>query len=98
MLKEKINGELVLTINIKAGEIYPIEYKSVAAVNVINYTDGSVFVSEKNNFEFNNNVGKFLTITDGNCYNEYMFYKAGKNTLYIKADADGYICIARKIW
>ena len=98
MLKEVIKGEQCLTINIKAGEIYPIEYDKIAIADVINYTDGVIFVSEYNDFELNNNVGKYLTITDGNSYNEYVFYKSGKNTLYIKADADGYICIIRKLW
>lgn len=98
MLKDKIDGQIVLTLNVKAGDIIPIEYKSITSANVVNYTDGSIFVSETNDFSLIENVGKYLTITDGNSYNEYIFYKSGKNTLYIKADADGYICVVRKLW
>lgn len=98
MLKDIIKGEQCLTINIKAGEIYPIEYTNIAIADIVNYTEGVIFVSEENDFTFTDNVGKFLTITDGNTYNSYIFYKSGKNTLYIKADADGYVCIMRKLW
>lgn len=98
MLKDVIKGESVLTINVKAGDIYPIEFTNIASANIVNYTEGSIFVSENNNFELVNNVGKYLTISDGNSYNEYIFYKTGKNTLYIKVDADGFICVVRKLW
>lgn len=97
-LKEKVEGKNVLTINIKAGDIYPIEYKSIASANIVNYTDGVIFVSEKDDFTLTDGVGEYLVITDGNSYNEYVFYKAGKNILYVKADADGYICVVRKAW
>lgn len=97
-LNEKIKGKNVLTINMKAGDIYPIEYNSIAAANIVNYTDGVIYVSEQNEFTLNNNIGNYLIITDGNSYNEYYFYNSGKNTLYVKADADGYICIIRKAW
>lgn len=93
-----VKGNNVLTINVKAGDIVAIEYDKIAVANIVNYTDGSIFVSENNDFKLENNVGKYLTITDGNSYNEYVFYKSGKNTVYIKNDADGYICVVRKIW
>ncbi len=98
MLKEPIKNKSVITINVKAGNIYPIEYDNIAMADIVNYTDGVIFVSEKNNFDLVNNVGEYLTITDGNSYNTYMFYKNGNNTLYIKADADGYVCVVRKLW
>lgn len=88
----------VLTIQVKAGDVITVEFTSVAAVNIINYTDGSIFVSEDNDFNTIDGVGKYLTITDGNCYNEYLFYKSGANKIYIKVDADGFICVIRKIW
>ena len=78
-LNEKIEGKNVLTVNMKAGDIYPIEYKSIASVNIVNYTDRVIFVSEKDDFTLTNGVGDYLVITDGNSYNEYVFYKAGKN-------------------
>ena len=97
MIKE-IKGDLTLTINIKAGDIYAVKYNKTAMLNIVNYTDGAIFISEKPNFDYIDNVGNFLTVTDGNSYNDYMFYKKGENTLYIKADADGYVCLVRKQW
>lgn len=98
MEREAINCDSVLTIYLKAGDIIPIKFNSIASANIINYTEGSIFVSETNDFVLKDGVGNYLTITDGNCYNEYLFYKSGKNKLYVKADADGFICIIRKIW
>lgn len=98
MLKDIVKGKQCLTINIKAGEIYPIEYNNIAIADIVNYTDGVIFVSEENNFNLVNNIGEYLTITDGNSYNTYIFNKSGKNTLYVKADANGYVCIIRKTW
>lgn len=98
MLKDVIEGKHVLTINMAAEDIYPIEYDNIATANIINYTDGVIYVSEENNFELKNNIGEYLTITDGNAYNDYIFYKSGLNKLYIKADAAGYVCIVRKQW
>lgn len=98
MLKEVIKGQNVITIKVKAGDIQPIEYEQVASVDVVNYTDGTVFVSDKNDFEMVNNVGNYLTVTDGNSYNSFTLYKSGKNTIYIKTDTDGMICVVRKIW
>lgn len=95
---EILNGKQCHTIKVKSGDIIAITYNQVESINIINYTDGSIFVSEQNNFTFENNIGDFLTITDGNSYNEYIFYKSGKNTIYIKCDADGVISIIRKVW
>ena len=95
---EILNGKQCHSIKVKAGDIISITYDQVESVNISNYTDGSIFVSEENNFTYDNNIGNFLTITDGNCYNEYVFYKSGKNTIYIKCDADGVISIIRKLW
>lgn len=97
-MKEIVQGTLALTLDMKAGDIYPIEYQSVSSVNIVNYTDDSLFVSSSPDFEFNNNVGNFLTIASNNAYNEYVFFKSGKNTLYIKAISDGYVSIVRKQW
>lgn len=97
-MRNEILGTKYLTIKVKAGDIIPIKYVSAAALNIINYTDGSIFVNDTANFDFVDDVGDFLTITDGNCYNEYVFYKSGLNTIYVKCDADGYVCIVRKQW
>lgn len=90
----------VLSINMSAGDIIEIEFPSIACADVVNYTDGVIFVSEDNDFTLDETgkVGKYLTITDGNTYNEYTFYKKNKKKLYVKADADGYICVMRKVW
>lgn len=98
MLKEILHGKQAMSIKVKAGDIISIQYNSVESVNIGNYTDGSIFVSESNNFDYVNDVGNFLTITDGNCYNEYILYKPGSNTIYIKCDADGVVSIMRKQW
>lgn len=95
---EITDGKQCISVKVKAGDIISITYNQVESINISNYTDGSIFVSEENDFTFNNSVGNFLTITDGNSYNEYLFYKSGKNTIYIKCDADGVISIMRKQW
>lgn len=97
-MKDVVKGELTLTIDMKAGDIYPIEYDNIATATIANYTDDGVYVSEKPEFEFENNIGKFLVIGSGAAYNDYIFYKSGKNTLYIKALTDGYVTIVRKRW
>ena len=98
MVTYKCNN--AISVNIKAGDIIEIEFPSIARANIVNYTDGAIFVSENNDFSLDETgkIGNYLTITDGNAYYEYMFYKKDKNKLYIKADADGFICIIRKIW
>lgn len=89
-----------LTVKLTAGDIVEIEFPSIARADVINYTDGVIYVSEENNFELDESgvIGNYLTITDGNTYNEYIFYRKDNKKLYVKADADGYICVVRKIW
>lgn len=100
-MKDVVKGEIALTIDMKAGDIYPIEYDNIATATIANYTDDGIYVSEKPEFEFNEAngaVGKFLVISSGAAYNDYIFYKSGKNTLYIKALTDGYVTIVRKRW
>lgn len=97
-MKDIVKGEIALTLDMKAGDIYPIEYDNIATVTIANYTEDGIYVSEKPEFEFENNVGKFLVIGSGTAYNDYIFYKNGKNTLYIKALTDGYVTIVRKRW
>lgn len=97
-MPEIIQGKAVLTLKVTAGNVYAIKYNKASAINVVNYTDGSIFVSENPEINVDAEVGEFLVITDGNCYNEYLFYKSGTNIVYIKADADGKICIVRKQW
>lgn len=89
-----------ITINMSAGDIVELEFPSIARANIVNYTDGVIYVSEDNDFTLDETgkIGNYLTITDGNAYNEYVFYKKDKNKLYVKADANGYICVIRKIW
>lgn len=97
-MKDIVKGEIALTLDMKAGDIYPIEYDNIATVTIANYTEDGIYVSEKPEFEFENNIGKFLVIGSGTAYNDYVFYKNGKNTLYIKALTDGYVTIVRKRW
>lgn len=97
-MKDKVKGELVLTIDMKAGDIYPIEYDNIATASIANYTDDTLFISDKPEFDFEDNVGKFLVIGSGTAYNDFIFYKSGTNTLYIKALTDGYVTIVRKRW
>ena len=89
-----------ITIKVLAGDIIELEFPSIARANIVNYTDGVIYVSEDNDFTLDETgkVGNYLTITDGNAYNEYIFYKKDKNKLYVKADTNGYICVIRKIW
>lgn len=97
-MKDIVKGEIALTLDMKAGDIYPIEYDNIATATIANYTEDGIYVSDKPEFEFENNVGKFLVIGSGAAYNDYIFYKSGKNTLYIKALTDGYVTIVRKRW
>ena len=98
MIKDIIKGENALTLDMSAGDIYPIEYDNIATATIANYTEDGIYVSENSDFEFVNNIGKFMTIGSGAAYNDYIFYKNGKNTLYIKALTDGYVSIVRKRW
>lgn len=97
-MKDIVKGEIALTIDMKAGDIYPIEYDNIATATIANYTEDGIYVSEEPNFEFDGAIGKFMTIGSGAAYNDYIFYKSGKNTLYIKALTDGYVSIMRKRW
>lgn len=97
---KEINGSLALTIRIIPGELYKVNYDKAAIINVVNYTDGSVYVAEKPEFDFIDNVGNFLTVTDGNSYNDYQFYSRN-NSIYVKVDenvTEGTICLIRKQW
>ena len=97
-MKDIVKGEIALTIDMKAGDIYPIEYDNITTATIANYTEDGIYVSEEPNFEFDGAIGKFMTIGSGAAYNDYIFYKSGKNTLYIKALTDGYVSIIRKRW
>ena len=97
-MKDIVKGEIALTIDMKAGDIYPIEYDNIATATIANYTDDGIYVSEKPEFDFNGAIGKFMTISSGGAYNDYIFYRSGKNILYIKALTDGYVSIVRKRW
>lgn len=97
-MKDIVKGISALTIDMKAGDIYPIEYDNIATITIANYTEDGIYVSEKPNFEFEENIGEFMVIGSGSAYNDYMFYKNGKNTIYIKALTDGYVSIVRKRW
>ena len=97
-MKDIVKGGNALTLDMKAGDIYPIEYDNIATVTIANYTDDGIFVSENPEFEFNNDIGDFLVIGSGAAYNDYFFYKNGKNMLYIKALTEGYVSIVRKRW
>lgn len=97
-MKDIVKGEIALTLDMKAGDIYPIEYDNIATATIANYTEDGIYVSEKPEFEFENSIGKFLVIGSGAAFNDYVFYKSGKNILYIKALTDGYVTIVRKRW
>ena len=97
-MKDIIKGTVAMTIDMKAGDIYPIEYDNIAMATIANYTDDGIYVSEEPNFDFENSIGNFLTICSGAAFNDYIFYKGGKNTLYIKALTDGFVTIVRKRW
>ena len=98
MMKDIVKGEAAITIDMKAGDIYPIEYDNIATATIANYTEDGIYVSEKPEFEFDGAIGKFLVISSGAAYNDYLFYKSGKNILYIKSLTDGYVTIVRKRW
>ena len=83
-MKDVVKGEIALTIDMKAGDVYPIEYDNIATASIANYTEDGIYVSEKPNFDFNGAIGNFLVISSGTAYNDYIFYNSGKNTLYIK--------------
>lgn len=91
-------GQQAMSISVSAGDVICINYDLISSLNIVNLTEGAIFVSEENDFEVSNNVGNFLTITDGNSYNEYFFYKNKKNKIYIKSDANGIVSVVRKQW
>lgn len=97
-MKDVVKGEIALTIDMKAGDIYPIEYDNIATASIANYTEDGIYVSEKPDFDFNGAIGNFLVISSGTAYNDYIFYNSGKNRLYIKSLTDGYVSIVRKRW
>lgn len=92
-----VKADMTVTIDMKADIVYEIEYTG-SSVNIINYSDGALLISEINDFEKVDGVGKYLTITSGNIYNDYIFHKSGKNYLYAKADKAGQICLVKKNW
>ena len=69
-MKDIVKGGNALTLDMKAGDIYPIEYDNIATVTIANYTDDGIFVSENPEFEFNNDIGNFLVICSGAAYND----------------------------
>lgn len=98
MMKDVVKGEIAITLDMKSGDIYPIEYDNIATATIANYTEDGIYVSETPDLEFDGAIGKFLVISSGSAYNDYIFYKSGKNTLYIKALTDGYVTVVRKRW
>ena len=97
-MKEIVTGQNMLTLDMKAGDIYPIEYDNVATITISNYSDNDVYISEESNFEFNNNVGNFLLVGSRTIQYNYFFYKNGKNTIYIKAIGNGKVSIVKTRW
>ena len=98
MMKDTVKGEIAITLDMKAGDIYPIEYDNIATATIANYTDDGIYVGENPELDFDGAIGKFLVISSNSAYNDYIFYKSGKNVLYIKALTDGYVTIVRKRW
>ena len=96
----QIKGQDLLTLDVIAGNIYEITYDQISALNIFNYTEGSLFISNKEDcdFKFEDNVGNFLTIGSGNGFNNILFYMNGENKIYLKPDANGYISMFRKLW
>lgn len=93
-----IKGSNILTLKVTANNVYHIKYDKISTLSIINYTEGSILISETNDFELIDNVGKYLIITDGNSYNDYIFYKSSPADVYIKTKTDGEICLVVKRW
>lgn len=89
-----IKGQKFLTIHAKAGEIYEINYRSAAHINVLNFSGGDIFISAKNEFAetADGAAGMYLTVSDGVAANDISVVFS---SVYIKTESSGNIVIER---
>lgn len=88
-----MKGKNNLSINVSEDSIYKIEYDSWFRVNILNYTDGEIYVSSNENFDFDGDVAEVLTIGSKMFYNGFA---TASGSIYIKALKTGVVVIARE--
>lgn len=89
---KEIKGQKILTITAVSGDEYTVKYESGFKADIKNATDGDIYISSKNDFTDTDNVGNYVVLSSGECYNG-LVDSFGK--LYIKSDGGGRITIVR---
>lgn len=92
----EIEGNALMTLTANAGETYCVQYNSNYIVDILNETDGEIYISSDGDFNETGDTANYLTIPAGNGYNNYNHIYAFENKLYIKADTSGKICITAR--
>jgi hypothetical protein len=89
---KNINASETVSIAVSAGEIYALKYADNYVLDIMNDTGGDLIVAVKNSFTGSD----YLTVPAGAAYNNYRYMRIGENTIYIKTNAAGNICIAAR--
>lgn len=87
-----INGKALITLTVGEGEEYCLQYEDNHSVDIINNTDGAIYISSDGVFDSSDGAGHYLTIPEGCGYNGYN-HMYMSNKLFVKSNGAGEVCI-----
>lgn len=88
---KNIKGNKFLTIAGVAGEVYRITYTKCFEVDIINSSDGDLYVGSSENFTTEDGVSNYAVIKSGGYYNGLRV----SGSLYLKSNGTGEITVIR---
>ena len=85
-----INGNRIMTVSVNSDETYAIKYNGIFMVNIINNTDGTLTVSETENYHDDGASANCLRLDAGMYFNRL---RMQFGTLYITSERSGDVII-----
>ena len=89
----QISNESPVTFNVTAGNVYSMTFPNGYDLTIANNSDGELYVSPENEFDFNGDVGLFLTIPSYTAVFNYTRVIYERNVLYFKANGTGRVSV-----
>ena len=86
----EVNNRYFITITAEADEIYHISNTALKKVDILNSTEGDVYVSDSNDFTATDGIASYITIPAGTAANGIYCPSIG---IYVKAESEGDIAI-----
>lgn len=85
-----IKAQKFLTINAAAGEVYQINYETAHTISIINDTDGSITISDKEAFSDDGTFSNCIILPAGSYYNNLQL---PFSSFFITAEENGNISV-----